>query len=185
MREAQILLEHGAPARAIALAVFALEELGKLPKLANFARYERQHRWPAFWKSFRSHVDKLDLHATSAAVLLSNDEEEVVSWLGRNLSLASLHELKMKALYVDWEDEGFRAPVDIRDSEEVARQVIHVANDSIEFHRERAGRQTKETLLRLQDRMATFEESTRDAKGPHDVLKAIYAEKDKRDHLPT
>lgn len=55
---------RGSPARVIALAVLAMEELGELPKLANFDRYERLQKWPAFWRSFRRHIDKLDLHGS-------------------------------------------------------------------------------------------------------------------------
>lgn len=168
VRDAKFLRDNGSPARAIFLSVIAIEELGKLPKLANFGRYARQQRWRDFWKAFRNHVDKLDLHGTVMALSQSLDDEEKRAWLYRKLTLSPMHDLKMSALYTDWRDGGFRCPADLPDLEITADQLIQLAEEGVAFHSERWAGYDREALLQLQDRMVAF-------KSPEQLMTALEA----------
>lgn len=59
-REAKVLSLFGASDRAMALAVLALEELGRIPLLLNavFLEQNDTEGWKLFWRKLRSHGHK-------------------------------------------------------------------------------------------------------------------------------
>lgn len=60
LEDAELLKKNRKYARAFSLAVLSLEELAKVPMLANTLLYPKnaQAKWKSFWTSFTSHPDK-------------------------------------------------------------------------------------------------------------------------------
>ncbi len=94
--DAKILVANGRPTRAVALAVLAMEELGKLPRYASVDRYEREGRMKEWWAWYRDHGEKITMHGW--ADLQGRSSEEVarsIVELEDGSVAASLHQLKI------------------------------------------------------------------------------------------
>lgn len=121
--DASLLLQHGRWSRSHALAVLALEELGKAGLcLAALAYEESQSR--DFWKDFTHHPSKL-LQAGAILEFLGGDHASATAAVVAQIQTEATreHARKLRGLYVDLSRSG---AVELPDEvdEEAARRVI-------------------------------------------------------------
>jgi len=142
LEDARHLLGAGRPHRAIALAVLAMEELGKLPRFYGVDRYEREGRMKRWWEMFREHTTKARMgaqFAVSAELSLAEQKKRIADLqtgkVGRDL-----HAAKMAALYTDFKQGKFTSPMEIPFDEAaaVANQIIAAAQATLPLHRSTA-----------------------------------------------
>lgn len=71
--ESRLLKENGYHARALSLAILALEELGKVPLICNMILYRKDdaEAWRKAWKEFQSHRFKLGVWTVYGKRLLN------------------------------------------------------------------------------------------------------------------
>ena len=72
-KESRLLKENGYHARALSLAILALEELGKIPLICNMilCRKDDAEAWRKAWKEFQSHRFKLGVWTVYGKRLLN------------------------------------------------------------------------------------------------------------------
>lgn len=125
LKEASILLENEAWARAHSSATLALEEIGKAHLCVSLIWIPEQYRsgFP-FWQAFRNHRTKLTFAYIMRAIL--GDDEPPSSLAGVLESASSAADAdnttKFRGLYVDYEDGALRVPAQVSEAE--ARAVI-------------------------------------------------------------
>ncbi len=138
--DALLLYEAGRFPRTVTLAVLAMEEFGKLPRLLGIDRYQREGRMKEWWRDFRSHDAKASLNALITVLETEND----IGWLAtassdwhRDFGLG-LTRLKLRTLYVDYIAGKFTAPSEIDKvdtaSDGAARPRIQVASTASTAH---------------------------------------------------
>ena len=140
--EAQILIESGRHARAIALSLIAWEEMGKLPMLAGSARYlSDPNQWKKrFWRRFRSHREKLRMHET-VFPLEDGGPAQHAGFVWDELSA-----VRERMLYTDFEGGSFRLPSSMPRADKVAPRLVRALRDAVEFHRQLHSSMTPEKL---------------------------------------
>ena len=118
--EALLLCQGGRTARAAALIVLGLEEIGKVPLLINtFLRFEHgadEEAWKAYWKSGGSHKTKQALILGYGKIIREQvDGDPVFSrrlyrhYAPENV-LEALDGFKQSSFYVDLRQDGIHAP---------------------------------------------------------------------------
>ena len=153
IEEAKILADANHPARAVALAVLAYEELGKLPGYFAADDCAKEGRMKIWWDTFRSHSRKIATHNQLAlALIVGQLDPETVERVISGKAAKWLHELKMAALYTDFRKDSFVCPLDMPDAAEVAQSTIHMAECSLGLHRATVDRLSAEHLQSHWDR---------------------------------
>lgn len=112
--DAELLLAHDRPPRALALAVLATEELGKgLAAMAVISTGGDPAMEAAYERSTRWHLAKLD--AAGAWAVTTDPSQPIDETLTGRLqqSTDTASERKMAALYVDASDGALRTPASI------------------------------------------------------------------------
>jgi AbiV family abortive infection protein len=61
--DSRVLFAAGRFLPAIVLASLSMAEMGKIPRMLNVERYEREGRMKAWWRYFRTHDLKFGLNA--------------------------------------------------------------------------------------------------------------------------
>lgn len=118
--ESRLLLGGGHVARAVALAVIGIEELGKIPDLHDtYAGIvlgdDPASSWKSFWRRFRHHKAKQRTMGQYGSKLenehgISREVySHLVNWWGED-DYAKLDELKQSCLYVDFVQSRFLLP---------------------------------------------------------------------------
>ena len=160
--DAKTLLANGRPTRAVALAVLAMEELGKLPRYASVDRYEREGRMKEWWAWYRDHGEKITMHGWADLHGRSPDEvARSIVELENGSVAASLHQLKMRALYTDFDGNRFFSPMELRDSEELARSLIADVERVLPLHRDRVAAASPEAWAEAGRQMDELTERAR------------------------
>ena len=112
--EAQLLYDNGFKARAFALAVLALEELGKIPLLFHGLKLRRTPGADPkqFWRGIRRHTQKQGVWTDYGSMLAAADardapyfKEKLPDGLGN-----SLDEAKQKCIYTEFKNGRFEDP---------------------------------------------------------------------------
>lgn len=112
--ESQLLYDNGFRARAFALAVLALEELGKIPLLFNGLKLRRTRGADPkkFWREIRRHTHKQGVWTAYGSILAADGDrdapyfnEKFPTDLGN-----SLDEVKQRCIYTEFQNERFEAP---------------------------------------------------------------------------
>jgi len=147
IEEARILLDADHPARALALAILASEELGKLPLYANVDTYAAKGRMQQWWKRFRSHTEKIARHEfLTLAFRVKEFGEEEMRALVENRAGKTLHRLKMAALYTDFQSGRFISPLELPNAQELAQAAIIYAMVTLQIHHLIVDRLTPDVL---------------------------------------
>lgn len=125
LRDADLLFSHGRWARALALAVLAMEEAGKavLATARLFPDDDLAELKPT------RHEDKLTT-AGLVEVGFLGDLSEVRTLIGQ-LDSSALHREKLSALYVDQREGDLRCPTSV--AEERAEQVLAISRRITEW----------------------------------------------------
>ena len=126
--DARLLLEHGRFARAYAMAVLGLEEIGKyylcLKAAAGLDNAE------TVWRQLGHHRAKLETAAVTAALFASaSPVSGVMARLERFVSQESA--TKFRGLYVDWEVDRVADPTEV--SSEAASEVVALLGELVAF----------------------------------------------------
>ena len=105
IQDARLLFTHGRYARAFALAIVSLEEVGKIPMLTRALSFHAMetHQWKHFWKRFRSHVEKRQLTAGLYSISTGSGSAHLilVRWMKERHWEKETEALKQMAFYVD------------------------------------------------------------------------------------
>ena len=116
LNDAKLLKENGRNARAISLAILALEEFGKIPIICDTIRYQADdtNAWKKFWREFRSHRTKQTVCATYGNKFLRmiGYEYEVEFPLGVE---PMIDKFKQLGFYVSFFEDQFILPEDFAD----------------------------------------------------------------------
>ncbi len=128
LQDARLLHEHGRHARAHALGVLGLEELGKYNiclRAASGLEDVQQH-----WKNLGHHTAKLE-HAAFAAVLFSASapSSNVVSRVEQAVAQESA--AKLQGLYVDWTSGRVATPEEVLES--AATEILDLLAELVAF----------------------------------------------------
>lgn len=112
--EAQILYESNHKARAIALLVLCIEELGKIPFLFSALTLRRKENANAkqFWRTLSNHKPKQQIWAYYGDMLETANSRDAPSFARRlpeNIGSA-LDNAKQRCLYTDLADGSFQEP---------------------------------------------------------------------------
>jgi AbiV family abortive infection protein len=118
--DALLLCQSGRIARAAALIVLGLEEIGKVPLLVNtFLRFERgtdDEAWKAYWKSGGSHKAKQALilgYGKTIREQVDGDprfSRRLYRYYAPESALEALDAFKQSNFYVDLRQDGIHAP---------------------------------------------------------------------------
>jgi AbiV family abortive infection protein len=110
--ECDLLMKHGRYARAVALGLVALEEMGKLPMLAGSPRYGSDaEKWrKRFWRRFRNHREKILLEDMLFPVASMQPDYDAASSGNMLAPWGKYALLREAALYADFETGEFIAP---------------------------------------------------------------------------
>jgi len=102
--EAQMLLEHGRAARGFGLCVLSLEELAKIPLLANAIYLKRGNNiaWSKFWKAFSSHRLKQNTWSVYGKRMFAGTCRERFYKHSWSAKLPALEKMKQLSFYVDF-----------------------------------------------------------------------------------
>jgi AbiV family abortive infection protein len=112
--EAQLLYDNGFRSRAFALAVLALEELGKIPLLFHGLKLRRAAGADPkqFWRGIRRHTHKQGVWTAYGSMLAAADardapyfKEKLPAGLGKGLD-----EAKQRGVYTEFENGRFVDP---------------------------------------------------------------------------
>ncbi len=162
IEEAKILLGAGHTARALALAILATEELAKLPRYAAVSIYAAEGRWKQWWKYYRSHREKLEMHHLHTVLSIPEDLEggKLLALIGDSMG-KTLDRLKQAALYTDFQDGKFVSPLDLPKAQELAEAAITYAESTLPIHRFVAERTTPEILDRVGRKTAALKREAR------------------------
>jgi len=119
--DAELLNKSGSYARAFSLAILSLEELAKVPILAEtlFYRKDDTEKWEKFWESFKSHSDKQLMWSTYGTFLKKIGIDHYGDRYSSDLQ-PLLDKFKQLGFYVDFFKGQFIKPNDF-------------ANDNIEW----------------------------------------------------
>ncbi len=128
LQDARLLYDHGRYARAHALGVLGLEELGKYNiclRAATGLEDVQQH-----WRNLGHHTTKLE-HAAIAAVLFSSrfPSTDVVSRLEQAVAQESA--AKLRGLYVDWTSGRVATPDEV--PEDAATEILELLTELVAF----------------------------------------------------
>jgi len=101
--DAKLLLENRRYARAFSLCVLSLEELAKIPILANGVHLKKddKERWKSFWASLRKHEVKQGVWQYYGRLLLSKTERAKY-YESKFPKDFPLDKLKQRGFYVDF-----------------------------------------------------------------------------------
>jgi AbiV family abortive infection protein len=134
--DARFLHKAGRYARAIVLAAFANEELGKIIEFFSLPRYKESGDMAGFWKSFNSHSKKARVQVISTLTSQTKTSEFSEKAYTDGAIIANrLHVLKMRGLYVDFIDGRFISPQDLDDPKAVAEVAILYATSGLQEHK--------------------------------------------------
>lgn len=142
--EAALLFEHGKVERAYVLATIAVEETGKHEMLVHaYISLRVEHPvvqeetfWPAFWKRFKSHRDKLSVPAAMNMLRAGNLPIEPGETVQRARQRAGDENAsKMGGFYTGFASGKFVSPSEIIGSEK-AREMVERARGEVERMRE-------------------------------------------------
>ena len=171
LEEARILLAADHPARAIALAVLAMEEVGKLPGYAAASRYAERGRWRQWWRMFRRHTGKLAMHEWVRILASPKDlDTDDVQALLNNRFGETWHQVKLSALYTDFRSGEFVSPLDLPEAEALAQAATKMVEETLPIHRFIGAHSTPELFDKVARQSAAWErEATRQGKSVFDA----------------
>ncbi len=119
LSDAELLLEHGRHASAVAWALLALEEFGKhmMCSLAATISFDDADAWRDFWRQWRTHPKKLKLAAGRFIDLVvdtdsGSDDIWRLAYDDLREQIPDINRSKQDAIYVDWKDGKPASPVD-------------------------------------------------------------------------
>jgi AbiV family abortive infection protein len=130
-KDAQLLFDSGSYSSAAALAILAIEEIGKEPILRRLACWGDAKERASIWNEFKSH------HAKSTVGLVSVKFAAGATTLSQTLSTKKDQEkfaqdcenTKQRAVYTRWlGNKQFSRPVN-EVSQDRAKELIAIAND--------------------------------------------------------
>lgn len=134
LEDAEILKKNRKYARALSLAMLSLEELAKVPMLANTLLYPKnaQRRWKNFWTSFTSHPDKQLIWSIYGEFLkkvgITGYEDKYPSSL-----VPLLEKFKQLGFYVNFFDNKFIKPDDFaKDNPEWIKWIFEITRKRID-----------------------------------------------------
>lgn len=136
VQDAQILLAKRRYARAFFLAQIAVEELGKYIMLISCAMQVAYGNvdWQDFWKRFRHHKEKITNLVHSEYFFFS--DEPPVEYINKILELAKTQEeVKLLALYADYDGKTFSKPIEEIDKT-TAEQAVALAKRRVNWIKE-------------------------------------------------
>lgn len=131
--EAKLLKENGRNARAISLAILALEELGKIPLICEMIRYRADDAdaWRKFWQDFYTHRTK--------QIVCSSYGEQVLRVCGHGYEVEFpsgieplIDKFKQLGFYVSFFEDQFILPEHFaKDNSEWLDWLLAVADERI------------------------------------------------------
>jgi AbiV family abortive infection protein len=130
LTDAEFLLSHDRLARAVFLAIAAIEEIGKVPiVISAFLRLRTDEQWRQFWKRFRSHHTKLLMATLGEVVVL---EEETSDQGLRTLLNVVPRRQKWRemCLYVDCYDGHVLSPTSFAEVGELRRMASDLVSQA-------------------------------------------------------
>ena len=135
--EAKILRGNGCNARALSLAILALEELGKIPLICEGILYQENDAsaWQRFWKDFQSHQTKLRVWSYYGKQVLHLFGEDYGTEFPSGIE-SLLDKLKQLGFYVDFYEGQFIVPEDFaNDNSDWIDWLITILDERIESFR--------------------------------------------------
>jgi AbiV family abortive infection protein len=171
--EAKLLKENGRNARAISLAILALEEFGKIPIICDTIIYQADdtNAWRKFWRAFRSHRTKQIVCSTYGNRLLHmiGKGYEVEFPLGIE---PMIDKFKQLGFYVSFFEDQFILPKDFADdNSEWLDWLLAVADERIaSFEPLHSSLESSERFL---NRGIDFLKAMKSAKSPDELKGAI------------
>jgi AbiV family abortive infection protein len=134
--ESELLIGHGRYARAVALALIALEEMGKLPMLANSPRYGSDAgRWKkGFWKRFRDHREKIFLQDVLFPLASMEPDYDAASEKKMLAPWGKYALLREAAFYADFEKSEFVVPSSRRGMASLAPGLLGELRRVLTYH---------------------------------------------------
>lgn len=133
LEEAELLEKNGKYARAFSFAILSLEELAKVPMLANTLLYSKsaQIKWKSFWTSFTTHADKQLIWSMYGGFLkkvgITICEDKYPSGLQ-----PLLEKFKQLGFYVNFFDNEFVKPNDFaKDNPEWIKWIFEITRKRI------------------------------------------------------
>jgi AbiV family abortive infection protein len=112
--EAQLLHDNDFTARAFALAVLALEELGKIPLLFHGLKLRRTPGADPkrFWRELRRHTDKQEVWAAYGSLLAVAKNRDAAYFEDRLPAEIGNHldDAKQRCIYTEFENGRFEDP---------------------------------------------------------------------------
>lgn len=118
--ESRLLKENGYHARALSLAILALEELGKIPLICNMILYRKDdaEAWRKAWKEFQAHRSKLGVWTVYGKRLLNMLGKSYESEFPSGIEPLA-DKFKQLGFYVGFFDGEFMLPKDFaKDNQE-------------------------------------------------------------------
>jgi AbiV family abortive infection protein len=149
VEDAKALQAAGRYPRAIALAILAMEELGKLERFSALLMYAREGRLRDWWRKFRRHDVKAQMFLINSLIQIPMGDEARADTIRAFVQVhigSFLHEAKMLVLYTDFRDGQFVSPADFPDAKEFADDLIRTADAALALDRVYASRVTPEAL---------------------------------------
>lgn len=127
LADAEFLINGGRYARAIFLAIAAIEEIGKVPLvISGYLRRRTKKQWNQFWTRFRRHSTKLLMATLGELTVL--DEDAGDKNLRTLLDVVPRRQMwRELCLYVDCYDGQVVTPASFADVDELRR----IANDLV------------------------------------------------------
>lgn len=108
--DARLLAAGGRLARALSLAVIALEELAKVPMICGTVNLDRSGQaWRAFWTNIRRHTEKQEEMGDYGSLLAAAGPSPYAITFSENV-VTAFDAFKQSGLYVDCFDGEFRVP---------------------------------------------------------------------------
>jgi AbiV family abortive infection protein len=145
--ECELLIKHGRCARAVALALVAFEEMGKLLWLLGSPIYGSDTaEWTNFWKRFRSHKAKIFLQDYVFPVPSVRPDYDAASPNNMLAPWAEYASLREAALYADFEEDEFIAPSAREPMADLAPRLLGELRHVLAYHRVLAEHVTPERL---------------------------------------
>jgi AbiV family abortive infection protein len=125
--DAETLASAGRPYRAIALAILALEEMGKIQRLYVLDQYVGH--MTSWWQTFFHHPTKNGINNKIVLAELFGTGDEAFS------TGYFLDHRKLEMLYVNFEGGRFVSPNDAKGVEDDVEALLGLAEESVRFHR--------------------------------------------------
>ena len=181
--EAKLLKENGRHARAISLAILALEEFGKIPLICDVIMHGAHdtNAWRKFWQAFRSHRTKQIVCSTYGNKFLRvvGNKYEVEFPVGTE---PLIDKFKQLGFYVSFFEDQFILPEHFaKDNSEWLDWLLAVADERIgSFEPLHSSLESSERLV---NKGIDLLKAMRGAKSPDELKGAIteYLEAQRRD----